>query len=61
MSDDDFTELIDVCCKVHETVKAFGTADMHALTSALLHMLALEVARRSRSDGDGDPASGRHH
>lgn len=46
----DFDEMVDACRKAHEAVVEHGTAEMQAFTSALLHALAKEAAKRLAVD-----------
>ena len=49
----DFDEMIDLCCKAHDAVVEHGTPEMQAFTTALLHALAKEAARRLTKGSDG--------
>ena len=54
MADDtEFDEMVDACRKAHEAVMEYGTAEMQAFTSALLHALAKEAVKRSVEGADG--------
>ncbi len=53
MTDDDFGATIDACPKAHEAVMVCGTDEMRGYTTALLHALAREAARRAQEGGNG--------
>ena len=46
-NDHEFDDMVDACRRAHEVVKEHGSAEMQAFTTALLHALAKEAARRS--------------
>ena len=52
-SDEDFDLMVDRCRKAHEAVLEHGTPEMLAFTTALLHALGKEAARRSNDQGNG--------
>ena len=54
--DQEFDEMVDACRKAHDAVREHGTPEMQAFTTALLHALAKEAARRSIDGCDGHDA-----
>ena len=54
--DQEFDEMVDACRKAHDAVKEHGTPEMQAFTTALLHALAKEAARRSTGGRNGHDA-----
>lgn len=52
----EFDEMVDACRTAHEAVTEHGTPEMQAFTTALLHALAKEAARRSDAGGNGHHA-----
>lgn len=56
VDDQEFDEMVDACRRAHEAVREHGTPEMQAFTTALLHALAKEAARRSVGGGNGHDA-----
>ncbi|MCJ2117277.1 hypothetical protein MKK65_12015 [Methylobacterium sp. J-001] len=52
IDDHDFDEMVDACREAHDAVMKHGTEEMQAFTTALLHALVKEAAKRSAASGN---------